>query len=63
MQNLLKVKEELTVVFDKLNVALGGEEEKVAKDLLREESLKVLWKELREENIKGSKTGVEKQGS
>lgn len=49
--------------FDKLNVALGGEEGKATKDLLTKESLKILWKELGKEITEKNKTGVEKQGS
>lgn len=44
VQELLKVKEELSAAFHKLNVALEREEENAAKDLLKDESLKVFSK-------------------
>lgn len=54
VQEFLKVKEELTATFDKLNDVLGGEEGKAAKDFLRDENLRVLWKKLGKGNEEGS---------
>lgn len=63
LQEIMKAKEELSAIHEKLNVMIGGKEGQVAQEVFTKENLRLLWQELGKEKWEERERGMEKGGS